>query len=286
MSHDDEDVLAPVDLHAWRVPPPPALDRASLVARVLAPAAAPRRARTSWALAALAFVNVVLAALVVIVISQWPSRSTVAVQPAGGGGGDAQTQTLLRRLEQEQRELERRLADIQQLRRVVEALSERVDKCEQAATSDAPGPKPRRDVPVVAESAPCDEVSCVLSNYEGTCCDKFRPARTRSPAPSALPEFLGRNAVATGIAAVRPEITACGRRAAATVTVKVRVHVSPAGRVARALVDGTVDPLLGECVIAAISKATFERTQRGGSFSYPFAFLAPPPVDPFSDRNP
>ena len=45
---DDEDLLARVNLHTWRVPPPQAADRASILARVLAPAVAPRRSRGMW----------------------------------------------------------------------------------------------------------------------------------------------------------------------------------------------------------------------------------------------
>jgi hypothetical protein len=39
-------------------------------------------------------------------------------------------------------------------------------------------------------------------------------------------------------------------------------------------VASTPDPTLGACVASAVQKATFEPTQLGGSFSYPFAFAS------------
>jgi len=37
-------------------------------------------------------------------------------------------------------------------------------------------------------------------------------------------------------------------------------------------VETTPDAALGACVAAAVQKASFAKTQTGGSFSYPFVF--------------
>jgi TonB family protein len=284
MNHDDddagEDTLAPVNLHAWCVPPPPAQDRASILARALSPAAPPRRPRATWMVAALAIANLVLAAIIVIVVSHRPATTTVTVRPAGGGPIDPNIQQVLARLEQEQRELEQELADVQQLRRTVEQLSERVRHCEEADKRDRPGPKPRREPEPeqLVDPEHCDEVACVLTNYEAACCAPYkRGATTRTvPAASRLPDSLDRQRISTGIAAVRARVLACGRLPAAKGHVKVRVRVLPAGRVESVIVENTPEPALGACVAAAVQRATFEPTHRGGSFSYPFVFGASP----------
>lgn len=282
MTHDDdagEDALDRINLHAWRVPPPSADDRSAILARALAPAAPTKRARMPWMFVALAIGNVVLAAIIVIVIVivPRPAPTTVTVQPAGGGGSvDAETSKLLRRLAQEQRELERRLADVQQLRAAVEQLSERVRQCEQADRREPPGPKPRREPPAPSELGGCDEVGCVLSNYEGACCAKFRRgAQPTRPAPSpALPDTLTREMISSAIAAIRAQVLACDRDATAKGTVKVRVRVRGEGRVTSVLVEKDSEPGLGVCVASVVQKATFAKTHHGGSFSYPFVFGA------------
>jgi len=48
--------------------------------------------------------------------------------------------------------------------------------------------------------------------------------------------------------------------------------VSGDGRVTGVNVETTPDSALGACVAAAVQKASFSKTQNGGSFSYPFVF--------------
>lgn len=276
MKVDEDDTLDRIDLHAWRVPPPAALDRASIVTRVLSPSAAPRRSRGMWVFAALAIANVVLAAIIIIVISQRSASTTVTVRPAGGGTVDAQTAQLLRHLEQEQRDLESKLAEVEQLRAEVEQLAQRVHDCEQTVKREPPGTRPRVDVPAPADDSSCDEVWCVLNNYASTCCAKFKTPPTRAARPSTLPDGIDRNAIAAAMTGIQPQVQACGPRFAANGIVKVHVRVSPAGRVDSVSVERTPDAALGECVVAAIRKATFDPTLQGGSFSYPFVFGATP----------
>lgn len=273
MSHDDdagEDVLAPVDLHAWRVPPPCVVDRSAILARVLSPVTPPTRSRVTWMVAAIAIVNVVLAAVLVIVISRRPPRTITMLQPAGGGDVNAQMQQLLHRLEQEQRELEGKLADVQQLRTVVEHLSERVRQCEEADRSVRPEPRPRREAPPPPDLSACNDASCAKVQA---------PAQPPSPNPNpsrALPDTLDRDGISAGIDSVRQQVQACGQRSTAKGNVMVRVRVNPAGRVETVLIASTPDPALGACVASMVQKAIFEPTHHGGAFSYPFVFGATP----------
>ncbi|MEO8843998.1 MAG: GYF domain-containing protein [Kofleriaceae bacterium] len=127
----------------------------------------------------------------------------------------------------------------------------------------------------------CDEVSCVLNNYEGSCCSKFRKGGGSKPAgggaakPSGgadLPDGLDRSMISSGIANVKARVSSCGDKSQAKGKVKVHVKVGGDGRVANVTVESAPDASLGACVQAAVSKASFSKTQSGGSFSYPFVF--------------
>jgi hypothetical protein len=119
-----------------------------------------------------------------------------------------------------------------------------------------------------AEVASCDEVSCVLSNYEGACCAKI----ARRTAPAKDPDHLDRAAIEVGIQQVRPHVQACSERSSAKGVVKVQATVAPDGHVSSVTVQATPDPALGSCVAAAVKHATFASTQNGGSFVFPFVF--------------
>lgn len=309
--HDDagEDLLAGLDLHVWRVPPPPAIHGPSLLVRAVAAGATPaKRVRARWVLAALVLVNAAIAALLVIVLAPASTtQPTVVARPAGGGSVDAKVRELLQRLEVEQRELERKLAEIQELRALVAELSEKVrlyeendDRRDRTVPKQRKRPAPERGVrsepveqppvnpfedvepsPVDPFSAPrtsrggsCDEVSCVLGSGDDACCAKYRAPRKEpaNPFAGAVPDALDRHAISTGISRVKARVAACGRQSTAHGKVKVKVHVGANGRVTNVIVEATPDAALGACVAAAIQRAVFARTQKGGSFSYPFVF--------------
>src|SRR5881394_449344 len=124
--NDDEDLLAGIDLHAWHVPPPGAVNRPALLERALSPSK-PQRPRISWLVAALALVNIALASIVVILVVRPAPKHTVTVLPAG----DAQVRDLLARLAQDQHDLEAKLAETKELRAVVTELSDKVRQCEE-----------------------------------------------------------------------------------------------------------------------------------------------------------
>ena len=266
------------DLLAWRVPPPPSLDARLLVMRALSPATTPaRRPRLRWLVASIVLVNAVIAALLVIVLARPPaSRPAVVVQPAGGGSMDARVHELLARLADEQAALEKRLAELEQLRALVLELSDKVDRCEQDRTvakppapTPAPAPDPRAVVAPATTS--CDEVSCVLTNYEGACCDKFKQPAVAPPAPG-IPDALDSAAISNGVAPVKGEVAACATKTLAKGTVKVHVRVRANGLVSNVDIAQTPDPALGACVAAAMQGAVFQRTKAGGMFTYPFVF--------------
>ncbi len=268
MSNEDDE-LARIDLHAWRVPPADAEDRARILARALTPAIPARRSRVGWTIAAFAIANGVLAAIVLIVISRPRPAPTVTVRPAG----DGQTTELLRHLDDEQRELSAKIAELQRMRASVELLEAQVRECElkrdrtepRPSPAVAPAPTPAPTPPLAPlDTGSCDEVSCVLSNYEGPCCIKYRH--------DGPPESLDRAAITTGVSGVKAEVLACGQRSTAKGTVKVHVRVGPSGHVTNVEINSTPDAGLGACVAGAVTKATFESTVQGGSFSYPFVF--------------
>jgi hypothetical protein len=113
----------------------------------------------------------------------------------------------------------------------------------------------------------------VLNNYSGTCCLKFKKADI-APDPHAPPsrDALDREMITAGIASVRSAVTACGVAHPAKGIVTVRVRVAANGRTTSVEVAKTPDAQLGGCVAGAVVKATYPATQKGGSFSYPFAF--------------
>ncbi|MGE0871437.1 MAG: GYF domain-containing protein [Kofleriaceae bacterium] len=129
-----------------------------------------------------------------------------------------------------------------------------------------------------AASGGCDEVSCVLNNYEGACCSKFRKGGSKGGTASAskgrsdLPDKLDRGMIQGAVEKVKARVMSCGDRSSAKGMVKVSVKVSPDGRVSSSSPTQSPDASLGNCVASAMSKASFPKTQSGGSFSYPFNF--------------
>ncbi len=148
------------------------------------------------------------------------------------------------------------------------------------ATAPRTEPKPKPE-PKPEAGGSCDEVSCVLNNYEGACCQKFRKGGSRPsgggttaprPGGSDLPEKLDRAMIAEGVSRVKARVMGCGDKSSAKGQVKVSVKVTADGSIASVNVTATPDPGLGSCVQSAMQRATFRKTQSGGSFSYPFVF--------------
>ncbi|MEO8698462.1 MAG: molybdopterin-binding protein [Kofleriaceae bacterium] len=137
------------------------------------------------------------------------------------------------------------------------------------AVLQPPDPDPPRNPPVANG---CDEVSCILEKYGRSCCARFKPAGTVKITPSGLPESLDKTMIRAGVDRVRPVIIRCGETTPSKGTVKVAVSVKPDGHVDGADVADSPDATLGACVAGAIKKTSFNRTQNGGTFTYPFVF--------------
>jgi len=148
------------------------------------------------------------------------------------------------------------------------------DKPATPAAKDPPAPKGD------SGGGSCDEVSCVLNNYEGACCAKFKKGGKAAAAggdkgggaKSDLPESLDRTMISEGVAKIKTRVMSCGEKSPAKGQVKVSVKVGPDGRVMNVAVKNTPDDGLGNCVAGMMQKATFAKTQTGGSFSYPYTF--------------
>ena len=161
-----------------------------------------------------------------------------------------------------------------------------------AITTTKPDKKPDTSTTTTTAAKPdtggggCDEVSCVLNNYEGSCCAKFRKGGGSKPAGGGgttaakpaggggadLPDGLDRSMISSGIANVKARVSSCGDKSQAKGKVKVHVKVGGSGAVSNVTVESSPDASLGACVAAAVQKAAFSKTQNGGSFSYPFVF--------------
>jgi TonB family protein len=150
-------------------------------------------------------------------------------------------------------------------------------------SADKPVTPAAKDPPVAKDAGGgCDEVSCVLNNYEGTCCAKFRKGGGKAPSggagdkPAAAkgdsPEALDRAMISDGVGKVKAKVMSCGEKSPAKGQVKVSVKVSPDGHVTNVTVKSTPDEGLGSCVASMMQRATFAKTQTGGSFSYPYTF--------------
>ncbi len=157
--------------------------------------------------------------------------------------------------------LDRRIATLEH---DIAALNVRVGElADRVATHETPLPAQHVDPFAEPVHFDCDEVSCVLNNYEPACCAKFK----RGTADS-----LDRAQIADGIAKVKPLIAACGDKSSAKGKVKVHVTVAPDGSVSALMVEETPDNDLANCVAGVVHMVRFAATRDGGSFGYPFIF--------------
>jgi TonB family protein len=115
----------------------------------------------------------------------------------------------------------------------------------------------------------------MYNDYKDDCCAPFRPTGSttkHSTVDKSLPEELDLALVRAGMASIKPKAAACGGKSSARGEVKVGVKVGPDGKVTSTTVKQTPDAALGDCVAAAVKKATFAKTQKGGGFTYPHRF--------------
>jgi len=134
----------------------------------------------------------------------------------------------------------------------------RAPKLEQHAAAPAPP----------AASEECDEIKCIV-NSDLPCCHKHAAPKAKLE-DASLPERLASSMITASLDPVRPKVMACG----ASIKGKVRIHVKVGGdgKVSEATPAESPDPALGACAAAAVKRATFPKTQNGGSFYVPYLF--------------
>ncbi len=137
-----------------------------------------------------------------------------------------------------------------------------------------------------------DELSCGLSSNPPPCCARYKkkssdqllglsdkksksdddPLLGAIAGDSNLPMRLGREDIAAGMDDIRSSVAACGRGGTAKGEVKVSVKVGRNGKVNQVRVRSATTEDLGKCVTQKVRRARFAKTQKGGTFSYPFVF--------------
>lgn len=118
--------------------------------------------------------------------------------------------------------------------------------------------------PVPAPEDPAPEVPEVAPQLEPAI-----PAPTRA-------DSLDSDAVKRGVADVQDQIDRCGPKYPdACGIVRLRVRVAPDGSVTSVDIVQTDSNRLGKCAAAVMKTATFDATERGSLFTYPFNFGCP-----------
>ncbi len=113
----------------------------------------------------------------------------------------------------------------------------------------------------------CDEVSCVLENYEPACCARFR--RGAQPSTASTPESITRDELSTALKALKSNVTACAYAQELTGTFKVRFKVAPDGTVSTVTI-ADAEPAFTACVTRAFKSHKFSVSQNGVAASFPF----------------
>jgi len=131
-----------------------------------------------------------------------------------------------------------------------------------------------RDAP--RDATTCDEVACVLTNYDGACCAKFKAA---APPGSNLPDVLAADKIREGIREREAGVQACPREGyAGSVTVTFRIAASGKVAVDDTRVSGSpasIPDNLAACIAAEVNAAVFPATKRGVTSKVTYALAGP-----------
>jgi tetratricopeptide (TPR) repeat protein len=120
---------------------------------------------------------------------------------------------------------------------------------------------------VTAPSAGCDEVSCVLGNYEGACCAPYQR--------DAMP--LDKAVIDSAIRGAAPAVASCFR-GHPSASLLAHFDVTPAGTASHAAVeitDGPADKALVGCIARVVASVRFPKSRVTTKVSYPFVFASP-----------
>jgi hypothetical protein len=123
-------------------------------------------------------------------------------------------------------------------------------------------------------SAPCDEVSCVLDNYAGACCEQFRRARgPRSPEDypdtASLQDRPPTEEIRSMLTTDRRAVSSCAVEANFEGVLKVKIKIDPSGKVTAVSIEDQEAQLVG-CVSRVMKKHTFSPSRSGATVSFPY----------------
>lgn len=183
---------------------------------------------------------------------------------------DAETRRARREERRERREREQAEPAVEEPARAAEPNG--------AAVAAAPVVEPVEPAPA-AEPEPaakaageCDEVACLV-DPSSACCAQRSPKVAAKVAETTeeLPERLSASDVNAGLRPRRGRIESCGDRHGFTGTANLKLVITPAGKVGSVeLSEG--NSAFQSCVAGHVKKASFERSQRGMSLTYPLVF--------------
>tara|TARA_R110002096_G_scaffold433887_2_gene653782 strand:- start:93727 stop:94602 length:876 start_codon:yes stop_codon:yes gene_type:complete len=112
----------------------------------------------------------------------------------------------------------------------------------------------------------CDEVICLV-DPDKACCRKFKKGATSASLPKTIP----RDDIREGIAKVKARVISCGNEHSASGTINVKFTIGSNGKVQSARANGGA-VRLRRCLTSAVKRATFSKSQKGMTVSYPFVF--------------
>ncbi len=136
------------------------------------------------------------------------------------------------------------------------------------------GKKKTSDKKKKAGARTCDEVTCLVSPKNQCCVLKENKRRARQKALGLIPDLqqkLGRNDIKRGISKVQARIGLCGSLRGGKGTVRLRMKIGGRGQVVTIRATGGA-PTLRSCVVSAVMRARFKKTERGMSVNYPIVF--------------
>ena len=122
----------------------------------------------------------------------------------------------------------------------------------------------------------CDEVACLV-DPSLPCCKGSKKSSGGSSkssgggADSNLPERPGRSDISSGVGKVRGRVQSCGDKHGYKGTVTVKIGIAGSGKVSGASANKG-SSAFQSCVVSAVKKARFSKSQKGISVNYPFVF--------------
>lgn len=131
------------------------------------------------------------------------------------------------------------------------------------AEGDGAGTPPTT-TPSAGDDGACDEVACVLENYESPCCAKFKPL-----SEATTPEAPTREELVQGFRSLGDKVRACAADAGFTGALRLKVAVKPDGSVGAASL-GDAEPALARCVTSAARKIKLSPSRNGVTATFPY----------------